>query len=80
MSDEKRSVTYATSFKEQLTVRGMIIGAIGAVVLTMSSMYVALKLGALPWPIIFVALVSMFFLKLFGKTNINEINVTHTVT
>ncbi len=78
MSDEKRSVTYATSFKEQLTVRGMIIGAIGAVVLTMSSMYVALKLGALPWPIIFVALVSMFFLKLFGKTNINEINVTHT--
>ncbi len=78
MSDEKRGVTYATSFKEQLTVRGMIIGAIGAVVLTMSSMYVALKLGALPWPIIFVALVSMFFLKLFGKTNINEINVTHT--
>ena len=78
MSDEKRSVTYATSFKEQLTVRGMIIGSIGAVVLTMSSMYVALKLGALPWPIIFVALVSMFFLKLFGKTNINEINVTHT--
>jgi uncharacterized oligopeptide transporter (OPT) family protein len=78
MSQETKGVKYATSFKEQLTVRGMIIGVIGAVVLTMSSMYVALKLGALPWPIIFVALVSMFFLKLLGKSNINEINVTHT--
>lgn len=78
MSQETKGVKYATSFKEQFTVRGMIIGVIGAIVLTMSSMYVALKLGALPWPIIFVALVSMFFLKLLGKTNINEINVTHT--
>src|SRR5665648_216833 len=78
MSQETKGVKYATSFKEQLTVRGMVIGSLGAIVLTMSSMYVALKLGALPWPIIFVALVSMFFLKLLGKTNINEINVTHT--
>ena len=46
MPEEKRSVNYAVSFKEQLTVRGMIIGVIGAVILTMSSMYVALKLGA----------------------------------
>jgi len=73
-----RGVTYAKSFREQFTVRGMIIGSIGAAILTMSSMYVALKLGALPWPIIFVALVSMFCLKLLGNTNINEINVTHT--
>ncbi|MBR0596707.1 OPT/YSL family transporter [Sinanaerobacter chloroacetimidivorans] len=78
MSDIQKSVKYAISFKEQFTVRGMIIGAIGAVILTMSSMYVALKLGALPWPIIFVALVSMFCLKVLGNTNINEINVTHT--
>ncbi len=74
-----KGIKYAASFSQQLTVRGMIIGAVGAVILTMSSMYVALKLGALPWPIIFVALVSMFFLKAFGNTNINEINVTHTV-
>ena len=79
MSENPKGVKYATSFREQLTIRGMIIGAIGAAVLTMSSMYVALKLGALPWPIIFVALVSMFCLKLMGNTNINEINVTHTV-
>lgn len=78
MSENPKGVKYATSFREQFTVRGMIIGSIGAAVLTMSSMYVALKLGALPWPIIFVALVSMFSLKALGSTNINEINVTHT--
>ncbi len=78
MSENQKGVKYAASFKEQFTVRGMIIGSVGAAVLTMSSMYVALKLGALPWPIIFVALVSMFSLKLLGNTNINEINVTHT--
>ena len=35
-------------------------------------------MGAFPWPIIFVALVSMFSVKICGHTNINEINVTHT--
>lgn len=79
MSEESGGIKYATSFKEQLTPRGIIIGSVGAVILTMSSMYVALKLGALPWPIIFVALVSMFFLKLFKNSNINEYNVTHTI-
>lgn len=78
MTESTKGVRYATSFREQFTVRGMIIGSVGAAILTMSSMYVALKLGALPWPIIFVALVSMFSLKLLGNTNINEINVTHT--
>lgn len=78
MSDNTKGVKYAASFREQFTIRGMVIGSIGAAILTMSSMYVALKLGALPWPIIFVALVSMFCLKLLGNTNINEINVTHT--
>lgn len=64
--------------RSDLSVRGMVIGAIGAAVITASSLYVALKLGALPWPIIFAALLSLFFLKLFGKTTLNEANVTHT--
>lgn len=64
--------------KEQLTVRGVIIGVIGSVIITASSVYVALKLGALPWPVFFVALLSLFALKLMGHTNINEVNVTHT--
>ena len=62
----------------QLTARGMVIGAIGSIVLTMSSMFIALKLSSLPWPIMFVVLVSMFLLKLCGNTNLQEINVTQT--
>lgn len=61
-----------------LTARGLIIGAIGSIILTMSSMFIALKLSSLPWPIMFVVLISMFLLKLFGDTNLQEINVTQT--
>ncbi|MEG1661882.1 MAG: OPT/YSL family transporter, partial [Clostridiales bacterium] len=68
----------STTNHQQLTLRGMIIGSAGALIITISSLYVALKLGALPWPIIFVALVSMGALKALKNTNINEINVTHT--
>lgn len=64
--------------EKQLTVRGLVIGIIGSVIITMSSMFIALKLSSLPWPIVFAALVSMFSLKLLGNTNMNEINVTHT--
>lgn len=78
MTPETKGVKYATSFKEQFTVRGIIIGTVGAIILTCSSMFVALKISSLPWPIMFVALLSMFALKACGNTNINEINVTHT--
>lgn len=65
-------------FKRQLTWRGIAIGCIGSVILTCSSMFIALKISSLPWPIFFVALASMFALKLCGNTNLNEINVAHT--
>ena len=68
---------FASSFKEQFTARGIAIGVIGSIILTCSSMFVALKASSLPWPIMFVALVSMFGLKALGNTNVNEINVTH---
>ena len=70
--------SYAKSFSEQLTLRGLIIGALGAIVITTSSMYVALRMGALPWPTIFVAILAITILKVVGNTNLNEINVTHT--
>ncbi len=63
---------------EQLSLRSLIIGALGSCVITASSMYVALRMSALPWPTIFVAVLSMALLKLFGKTTNNEINVTQT--
>lgn len=67
------------SLKGQLTLRGIVIGTIGCVIITASSVYTALKMGALPWPIIFAAIISLFFLKALGRTSLNEANVTHTV-
>lgn len=63
----------------QLTLRGVVIGCIGCAVITASSAYTALKMGALPWPIIFAAVISLFFLKLLGNASLNEANVTHTI-
>ncbi len=62
----------------QLSLRSLVIGAIGSCIITASSMYVALKMGALPWPTIFVSVLSMALLKILGKTTLNEINVTQT--
>lgn len=69
---------YARNFKEQFNLRVVLIGALGSAIISMSSVYVALRLGALPWPTIFVAIFSMALLRVLGKTNVNEINVTHT--
>ncbi len=65
----------------QLTMRGIAIGCAGCVLITASSVYVALKMGALPWPIIFAALLALFALKAVsgGRFTLNEANVTHTV-
>ncbi len=67
------------SIRGQLTVRGVVIGAIGCVIITLASAYTALKMGALPWPIVFAAIISLFFLKALGKSTLNEANVTHTI-
>ncbi|MDR2721833.1 MAG: OPT/YSL family transporter, partial [Coriobacteriaceae bacterium] len=75
---EADTVKSAETTHPALSVRGMVIGGIGAAVITASSLYVALKLGALPWPIVFAALVSFFFLKLLKDTSLSEANVTHT--
>lgn len=63
----------------QLTPRSVVIGCIGCVIITAASLYTALKMGALPWPIVFAALISLFFLRIFGSRSLNEANVTHTI-
>lgn len=65
----------------QLTLRGVIVGIVGCIIITASSVYVALKMGALPWPIVFAAVVSLFALRVIsrGRASLNEVNVTHTV-
>ena len=69
--------------KGQLTLRGAVIGLVGCAVITAASVYTALKMGALPWPIIFAAIISLFFLKAIdrkrGTATLNEANVTHTI-
>lgn len=63
----------------QLTLRGIVVGSVGCVVITAASIYTALKMGALPWPIVFAALISLFFLRALGSRSLNEANVTHTI-
>lgn len=67
------------SMRGQLTLRDVVIGVLGCVIITASSAYTALKMGALPWPIVFAAVISLFFLKLMGNASLNEANVTHTI-
>ncbi|MGC9125464.1 MAG: OPT/YSL family transporter [Caldisericaceae bacterium] len=69
---------YAKTFREQFNLRTVLLAACGSALISMSSMYVALRLGALPWPTIFAAILSMAILKLLKNTNVNEINVAHT--
>lgn len=61
-----------------LSARALILGALGSALLTASSMYVALRMGALPWPTIFASIAAMSILKLLGGTGLNEINVAQT--
>ncbi len=65
--------------RDQLTTRGLIVGIIGLLVITTSSVYVALRMGALPWPTVFVTVVSLAVLRRFKNSSLQEINVTHTM-
>lgn len=62
-----------------LKLRSFVIGLIGLIIITSSSMYVALRMGALPWPTIFVTVVSVAILSRFKNYSLQEINVTHTM-
>jgi uncharacterized oligopeptide transporter (OPT) family protein len=56
------------------TIRALLIAVGLTLFLVSASSYIALRLGALPWPIIFSVIISGAILKLF-TTNIHEINV-----
>ncbi|MCD6443278.1 MAG: OPT/YSL family transporter [Thermotogae bacterium] len=62
----------------KLTLRSALIGIFGSAIVSMSSIYVALRIGALPWPTIFAAILSMSILKSLKNTSLREINITHT--
>ncbi|OUO47059.1 peptide transporter [Olsenella sp. An285] len=67
------------SWRGQLSPAGIAIGCIGCVIITASSVYTALKMGALPWPTIFTSIVALFLLRAFGRRSLNEANVTQIV-
>ncbi|MGC1120450.1 MAG: OPT/YSL family transporter [Candidatus Methanofastidiosia archaeon] len=56
------------------TIRALGIAVLLTILLVATSSYIALKIGALPWPIIFSVIVAGAALKMF-KTSIHEINV-----
>lgn len=60
------------------TFRSVLIAIFVTLFLLASSSYVALKVGALPWPIVFSVVVCagiLSLLSIFKKTNLHEINV-----
>lgn len=63
---------------QDLTIRSLVLSALGSVLITASSMYVALRMSALPWPTIFVSLLSFALIKLFKNGSLNEVNVAQT--
>jgi len=62
-----------TKKSPSLTYRAIVWGSIGSVVLTCSSMFIALRMGALPWPAIFAAIAAMSVLKALRKTSLDEL-------
>ena len=67
------------SWRGQLSPVGIAIGCLGCIIITASSVYTALKMGALPWPTIFTSIVALFLLRAFGHRSLNEANVTQIV-
>ena len=73
----KNSEEYGNS---GFSLRSVIVAIVLTLFLLTTSSYITLKLGALPWPIIFSAIVSGAILNFIGrltakKTNVHEINV-----
>ena len=65
--------------KSCLTLRSFAIGLTGLVFVTVLSMYVALKMGALPWPTVFVTVFSAVCLRKRKNVTLQEISCTHTL-
>lgn len=63
----------------QLSLAGLLVGAIGCVIITASSAYTALKMGALPWPTIFTSLTALVCLRALGKTSVADATITQVI-
>ena len=79
MAKTRKIVSKTGRSKTNVTFPAILTGIIGAVLVSSSSFYIALKFGALPWPTIMVTLLSMMTLNLFKKSNNKEITISHTI-
>jgi uncharacterized oligopeptide transporter (OPT) family protein len=61
-----------------LTWQAILLAIPGSILITASSTYVAMRASALPWPTIFVAVLSFAIMRLFGRHDVNEMNVAAT--
>lgn len=73
------SLNHRAPWRGQISVAGILIGCIGCVIITASSVYTALKMGALPWPTIFTSITALVLLRAAGRTSLNEANVTQII-
>ncbi len=73
------SLNERAPWRGQISAAGILIGCIGCVIITASSVYTALKMGALPWPTIFTSITALVLLRAAGRTNLNEANVTQII-
>lgn len=63
-----------------MSIRVLITGVLGCVLISATSLYTAIHLGALPWPLFFAALVSFTILKRKNQPpDFNQINISHTI-
>ena len=79
MAKTRKIVSKTDRSETNVTFPAILTGIIGAVLVSSSSFYIALKFGALPWPTIMVTLLSMMTLNLFKKSNNKEITISHTI-
>lgn len=73
------SLNQRAPWRGQISAAGILIGCIGCVIITASSVYTALKMGALPWPTIFTSITALVLLRTAGRTSLNEANVTQII-
>lgn len=64
---------------DTLSLSGILIGCLGCVVITASSVFTALKMGSLPWPTIFTSLLSLVLLRMLGRRSLREANMVQVV-
>ncbi|MBM6867998.1 OPT/YSL family transporter [Collinsella tanakaei] len=73
------STSDRAGLRGQLSAAGMLIGCIGCVIITASSVYTALKMGSLPWPTIFTSITALVLLRAVGRTSLGEANITQVI-